>query len=114
MGTSGQNAIHGGDMNMFKMKPTHLSRRDFARRTTIAALGIGLTGFEAKGQAQSTRHRILCCDYQGNKVAIVAADGSIEWEFAAQTPQDCWLLPNGNVLFCYSKGAKEVSRDKKV
>src|SRR3954463_3326849 len=96
------------------MKPSPLSRRDFARRTTIAAFGIGLARFEAKGQVDSIRHRILCCDYQGNKVAIVAADGSIEWEFAAQTPQDCWLLPNGNVLFCYSKGAKEVSRDKKV
>ena len=61
-----------------------------------------------------TRHRFLCCDYQGNKVAIIAADGSVEWEFAAQTPQDCWLLPNGNVLFCYRNGAKEVSRDKQV
>jgi len=56
----------------------------------------------------------LCCDYQGNKVAIVAADGSVEWEFAAQTPQDCWLLPNGNVLFCYRNGAREVSRDKQM
>ena len=96
------------------MKPSLLSRREFTRRTVAALGGMGLAAFQAKAQADSARHRILCCDYQGNKVAIVAADGSIEWEFAAQTPQDCWMLPNGNVLFCYSKGAKEVSRDKQV
>jgi len=59
-------------------------------------------------------HPFLCCDYQGNKVAIVAPDGKIEWEFTAQTPQDCWMLPNGNVLVCYTRGAKEVAPDKKV
>ena len=54
-------------------------------------------------------HRLLCCDYQGNKVAIVSGAGDIEWEFAAQNPQDCWYLTNGNVLFCHKNGAKEVS-----
>ena len=91
-----------------------LSRRDFARRTAVA-LGLAVVGFRANAPAAaSARHRFLCCDYQGNKVAIVAADGSVEWEFAAQTPQDCWLLANSNVLFCYQNGAKEVSRDKQV
>ena len=91
-----------------------LSRREFARRT-VSALGFAMLGFQIEARAEnSTRHRFLCCDYQGNKVAIIAADGSIEWEFSAQTPQDCWMLPNGNVLFCYSNGAKEVSRDQTV
>ena len=91
-----------------------LTRRDFARRT-VSALGLALTGFDLRTRAEdSARHRFLCCDYQGNKVAIISADGSVEWEFAAQTPQDCWLLPNGNVLFCYRNGAKEVSTDKQV
>ena len=97
------------------MKPTSLlTRRDFARRTG-AALGLTVVGFHIEAQAEpSLRHRFLCCDYQGGKVAIIAADGSIEWEFAAQTPQDCWLLSNGHVLFCHQNGAKEVSRDKQV
>ena len=43
-------------------------------------------GLQAENSAPR-RHRFLCCDYQGNKVAIIASDGSIEWEFAAQTPQ---------------------------
>lgn len=91
-----------------------LSRRDFARQTG-AAVGLALAGVGVQANAESPiRHRFLCCDYQGNKVALIAADGSIEWEFAAQTPQDCWSLPNGHVLFCYQNGAKEVSRDAKV
>ncbi len=91
-----------------------LSRREFARRT-VPVLGLALAGFRPGAQAQTPkRHRFLCCDYQGNKVAIIAPDGSVEWEFAAQTPQDCWHLPNGNVLFCHSKGVREVSRDKQV
>src|SRR5262245_33453651 len=91
-----------------------LSRREFATRT-VSALGLAVVGSHVEARAESsTRHRFLCCDYQGNKVAIIAPDGSIEWEFAAQTPQDCWMLPNGNVLFCYTSGAKEVSRDKQV
>ena len=97
------------------MNPSSLlSRREFARRT-ISALGVAALGIHTEARAENaTRHRILCCDYQGNKVAIIAADGSIEWEFATQTPQDCWFLPNGNVLFCYQNGAKEVSREKQV
>ena len=42
-------------------------------------------------------HRILCTDYKGNRVVILSAMGEIEWEFPAKTPQDCWLLPNGQL-----------------
>ena len=91
-----------------------LSRREFTLKTS-SALALGLSGF-ARGlhAASATTHRFLCCDYQGNKVAIVGADGSVEWEFSTQTPQDCWLLPNRNILFCYTNGAREVSPDKQI
>ncbi len=59
-------------------------------------------------------HRVLCTDYKGNRVVILSATGDIEWEFPANTPQDCWLLPNGNVLFSQITGAAEVTMDKKV
>jgi hypothetical protein len=59
-------------------------------------------------------HRFLCCDYAGNRVAIVSAKGEIEWEFPATVPMDCWLLPNGNVLICHHPGAMEVTPDKKI
>jgi len=58
--------------------------------------------------------RFLNCDYNGGHVSIVAADGSIEWQVDVKNPQDCWMLPNGNVLFAYLNGAKEVTKDKQV
>jgi hypothetical protein len=95
------------------MKTSHLTRRDFGRRT-FSALACGLAGYQLQAAEKTASHRFLCCDYQGNKVAIVAPDGRIEWEYAAQTPQDCWMLPSGNILFCYHNGVKEVSHDKEV
>jgi len=59
-------------------------------------------------------HPFLCCDYQGNKVAVVSVDGKIEWEFSCPNPQDCWLLPNKNYLICYRTGARELTPDKKT
>jgi hypothetical protein len=59
-------------------------------------------------------HRLLVTDYGGNRVCILSATGGIEWEHPAATPQDCWMLANGNVLFSQSSGAVEVTREKKV
>ena len=66
-------------------------------------------GLSAASFAEEIRHRFLCCDYNGDQVCIVGADGQIEWRVEAKHPQDCWLLPNGNVLFAYLNGAKEVT-----
>jgi len=57
---------------------------------------------------------ILCCDYSGDKVTILSAEGEIQWQVEAKRPQDCWQLPSGNILFAYQNGAKEMTRDKKV
>lgn len=54
-------------------------------------------------------HRFFCTDSYGGKVAIVAADGTIEWEYACKHPQDCWILPDGHLLFCHSGGALELT-----
>src|SRR5438046_2259138 len=59
-------------------------------------------------------HPFICSDYGGGKVCVVSADGKVEWEYAAKNPQDCWKLPNGNYLFCYLSGAKEVTPAKEV
>jgi hypothetical protein len=77
------------------------------------ASGFGLHA-EPPVPAAAVAHRFLCCDYQGNKVAIVSAKGEVEWEVAAEHPQDCWMLPNGQVVFCYRGGMKRVARDKTV
>lgn len=45
---------------------------------------------------------------------MVSADGVVEWEFAARNPQDCWRLPDRNILFAYVGGAMEVTPTKEV
>ena len=60
------------------------------------------------------QHPFICCDYNGDHVTIVSADGKIEWQVEAKHPQDCWKLPNGNILFAYLNGAKEMTLDKQV
>ncbi|MBI3879596.1 MAG: hypothetical protein HY301_05975 [Verrucomicrobia bacterium] len=59
-------------------------------------------------------HPFLCCDYGGGKVCVVSAEGKIEWQYDCKNPQDCWRLPNGNILFCFVSGALELTPDKKV
>lgn len=103
----------GGSKYLRMTLSPHLSRREFARRT-VFVLGLAVLGGREARAETAIRHRFLCCDYQGGKVAIIAADGTVEWEFAAPTPQDCWLLANGHVLICHQNGVKEVSREKQV
>ena len=69
--------------------------------------------FATSGTARAA-HPFLCTDSYGNKVAMVSADGKILWQHACQHPQDCWVLPNGNYLFCHSGGALEMTPDDKV
>lgn len=59
-------------------------------------------------------HPFLCCDHNGGRVCVVSAEGKIEWEHACKNPQDCWQLPNGNILFCFVSGAMEVTRDHRT
>jgi hypothetical protein len=60
------------------------------------------------------KRSFLCCDHNGGQVCIVAADGSIEWRMECKAPQDCWKLPNGNILFCHKTGAIEADKEKKI
>jgi hypothetical protein len=97
------------------MKPiASLTRRHFVKHA-VSAVGLALAGLPLHARPTSPRrHWFLCCDYQGGKVAIVSAEGTVEWEFAAETPQDCWLLANGNVLFCHKGGARIVTPAREV
>jgi hypothetical protein len=59
-------------------------------------------------------HPFFCTDASGNNVALVAANGTVEWEYAAKHPQDCWVLPNGNFLFAHQGGAIELTPGRQV
>jgi hypothetical protein len=55
-------------------------------------------------------HPFFCTDANGNQVAVVAADGKVEWRFECQHPQDCWVLADGHLLFCHEHGVIEKTR----
>jgi hypothetical protein len=78
------------------------------------ALGDRATGPVSSLAPKPFGRRLLVSDYSGNKVAIVAADGRIEWQTPAEKPQNSWLLTNGNVLFSHVHGVKEVRPDQSV
>lgn len=84
--------------------------------TTFALrrFGLILIGVLAFANYATAQHPFLCTDSYGGKVALVAADGKIEWEYACQHPQDCWVMPNGNFLFCHAQGAIEMTRDHAI
>jgi hypothetical protein len=74
----------------------------------------GLCLLLAAPLAASAAHPFLCTDSFGDKVCVVGADGKIQWQFACHHPQDCWALPNGDYLFCYREGAREMTPDSKT
>lgn len=43
--------------------------------------------------------RVLAADYSTHRIAIIGADGAVEWEHPIDSIHDLQLLPSGNVLF---------------
>jgi hypothetical protein len=79
----------------------------------LASLTPCLLGAEV-ADPQSSGHPFACTDYTQGKVFIVSREGKVEWEFAAPSCNDLWVLPNGNLLFNTGHGVREVTREKKV
>ena len=42
---------------------------------------------------------MIAADYSKGRIAIIGADGKIEWEWKVKDIHDLWVLPSGNVLF---------------
>lgn len=87
---------------------TRFTRSRALRRGVLFLAGV------CSAAAFAASHPFLCTDSYGGKVAVVAADGAITWEFACRHPQDCWALPNGNYLFCHAGGALELTPAKEI
>jgi hypothetical protein len=70
----------------------------------------------AAAQPVSTQsgHRFACADYSQGKVFIISQEGKAEWEYAAPSCNDLWVLPSGNLLFNTGHGVREVTREKNV
>jgi len=59
--------------------------------------------------------RVLAADDSTQRLAIVAPDGSLEWEIKVGAIHDAWVLPNGNILFQQGwTKILEVTPDKKT
>jgi len=61
-----------------------------------------------------TGHPFACTDYSQGKVLLVSAAGKVQWEYPAPACNDLWVLPNGNLLFSFLHGVKEVTKEKEV
>lgn len=87
--------------------------RWFRRCGLLASLAPCLLGAEVS-EPQSSGHPFACTDYTQGKVFIVSREGKVEWEYAAPSCNDLWVLPNGNLLFNTGHGVREVTREKQV
>ena len=43
--------------------------------------------------------RVMAADDSTRRLAIIASDGSVEWETKVGAIHDAWVLPNGNILY---------------
>jgi len=65
----------------------------------LAALqGISLS-LSLSAEQTGPPRRVLAADDSTQRLAIVAPDGSLEWETKVGAIHDAWVLPNGNILF---------------
>ena len=68
-----------------------------------------------KADDASSQRRVLAADYSTKRIAIVNAQGGLDWEYPIRDIHDAWLLPNGNLLFQTSwTQILEVTSDKKI
>jgi hypothetical protein len=82
----------------------------------LAAIGAGLVlyaGLQAEPTAPG--RRILAGDDSTRRLAIIAADGAVEWEIPVTAIHDAAVLPNGNVLLQQGwTKVQEVKSDRQV
>jgi hypothetical protein len=89
----------------------HLAR---LRIAPLALTALLLAGAAVPADSQPGR-RVLAADDSTRRLAIIAPDGSTEWEIPVSSIHDAWVLPGGNVLLQQGwQRVVEVTPDKKV
>ena len=81
--------------------------------------GGGAAGASAGGaggtSSTKVEHRFVSGMSDGGPVALVAADGHIEWQYdLSGEANDAWRLTNGDIVFAYKTGARELTPDRQV
>src|SRR6185436_11616465 len=87
------------------------------RRSFPFVAAIAFVAFSAAAWAEQTgpARRILAADDSTHRLAIVGADGKLEWEIKIGAIHDAHILPNGNLLLQQGwTKVQEVTPDKQV
>lgn len=83
------------------------------RPALLTAAALVLT--DLLGAPAAPGRRILAADDSTRRLAIIAPDGSVEWEIPVTAIHDAAVLPNGNVLLQQGwTRVQEVTRDRTV
>ena len=88
-----------------------------AAGSSVVSGGGGLAGAGGSAGANNgpVTHRFLSGISDKGPVALVAADGHIEWQYnITGEANDAWLLANGNVVFAQKTGALELTPDRQT
>ena len=81
----------------------------------LTGLALVSTLLVSPATAAGPGKRILAGDDSTRRLAIVAPDGSLEWEIPVTAIHDAAVLPNGNVLLQQGwTRVQEVTPDRKV
>src|ERR1051326_2003372 len=68
-------------------------------RLPLVCLVIAGSAIAVYAEQTGPARRVLGADDSTHRLAIVAADGSLEWEMRVSAIHDASVLPNGNILF---------------
>lgn len=93
-----------------------MSIRTLCVATLITLSAVGLSAADAAKKIEITGkgHRFFAADYDKHIMAIVAADGSIEWSKKMDGgTHDAWMMPDGKILWTPS-GDKVFETDPKT
>ena len=81
----------------------------------LAALCAAISGTQIRAEQTGLPQRVLGADDSTRRLAIIAPDGSVEWEMKVGAIHDASVLPNGNILFQQGwTKIVEVTPDKKT
>lgn len=101
-------------MNPDSRRPASARPRSGSRLVSWMLLG-SVSLLATRAEQTGPARRVLGADDSTGRLAIVAADGRVEWEHAVGPIHDAWLLPNGNLLFQTNwTQILELTPDKRV
>lgn len=84
-------------------------------RTVALILGVSLFALGTHAEQTGPPRRVLGADDSTKRLAIIAPDGSVDWEMKVGPIHDAWVLPGGNILFQQGwTRLVEVTPDKKT